>query len=89
MDLGCGSGVLSYMLAKKYKACKIIAMDSNKHAVETCQVNAASFNLNNIETMQADITKLEDLDFKLKEIKMESYADLIVSNPPWLIAKRS
>jgi methylase of polypeptide subunit release factors len=36
LDLGCGSGVLSFILAKHYKSAKIFATDSNKYAVETC-----------------------------------------------------
>lgn len=33
LDLGCGSGVLSFILGKQYKSAKIWAVDSNNHAV--------------------------------------------------------
>jgi methylase of polypeptide subunit release factors len=33
LDLGCGSGILSFILAKSYKNAKIYAVDANKYAV--------------------------------------------------------
>lgn len=33
LDVGCGSGILSYILSKNYKNAKIYAVDNNKHAI--------------------------------------------------------
>ena len=65
MDIGCGSGILSFLVAKKYKKSKIIALDKNPDAVETCSVNAASLGLLNIQSINVDILKKEDVDLNL------------------------
>lgn len=58
MDIGCGSGVLSYILSRSYKNSKIVALDNNKYAIETTEVNAAAFGLKNIQAVVSDITNL-------------------------------
>lgn len=58
MDIGCGSGVLSYILSRSFKNSKIVALDNNKHAIETTEVNAAAFGLKNIQAIVSDITNL-------------------------------
>lgn len=86
--MGCGSGVLSFIIAKHYKSAKVCAVDNNKYAVETCQVNAATFNLKNIEAFQHDITKIDDLEHNFRSHKCPLSYELIITNPPWLIGKR-
>jgi methylase of polypeptide subunit release factors len=41
LDVGCGSGVLSYLFAKQFKKSKIFGLDNNPDAVRTCNLNAA------------------------------------------------
>ena len=41
LDLGCGSGVLSFLCKKSFKKAKIIGFDCNKAAVDTTNINAA------------------------------------------------
>jgi len=41
LDIGCGSGVLSFLFAKANKKSKIFAFDKNEDAVKTCNLNAA------------------------------------------------
>lgn len=76
-------------MAKQFKSSKIYAVDSNKYAVETCSVNAASFGLNNITSLAGDATQIDDLLIKLREQKAPANYDLIITNPPWLIANRN
>jgi methylase of polypeptide subunit release factors len=48
LDIGCGSGVLSFLFAKQFKKGRICAIDSNPDAVRTCNLNAARMGLRNI-----------------------------------------
>jgi methylase of polypeptide subunit release factors len=48
LDLGCGSGILSFLFAKQFKKAKIYAIDKNKDAVKTCNLNAAELGLGNV-----------------------------------------
>ncbi len=48
LDIGCGSGILSFLFAKKSKKSRIIAVDSNPDAVKTTNINAAKLNFSNI-----------------------------------------
>lgn len=41
LDLGCGSGVLSFLCKKSFKRSKIVGFDSNQAAVDTTNINAA------------------------------------------------
>jgi ribosomal protein L11 methylase PrmA len=42
IDVGCGSGVLSFILAKKMKkSSKIVGIDINENAVLTANINAS------------------------------------------------
>lgn len=55
LDIGCGSGILSFLFAKANKNSKIFALDKNQDAVRTCNVNAARLELRNIEAFQFDV----------------------------------
>jgi len=48
LDIGCGSGVLSFLFAKQFKKSKVTAIDSNPDAVRTCNLNAARMELRNV-----------------------------------------
>ncbi len=41
LDLGCGSGILSFLSKKSFKKSKIVAFDISKAAVDTTNINAA------------------------------------------------
>jgi len=45
LDIGSGSGVLSFLCAKAFKKAKIYGFDINQTAVDTYNVNATSNNL--------------------------------------------
>lgn len=51
LDLGCGSGILSFLFAKRHKKSKITAIDKNPDAVKTTNVNAVKLNLSNVEAL--------------------------------------
>ena len=49
LDIGTGSGILSFLLAKNFKKAKICGFDINKDAINTYNVNAASLGLKNAQ----------------------------------------
>ena len=89
LDLGCGSGILSFICAKVFKNARITAVDKNEHAVETCEINAASLGFFNIKAIKADYTKNNQMENALLSEKLAMKYDLIVSNPPWIPCKRN
>ena len=58
LDLGCGSGVLSFLSKKSFKKAKITAFDCNKAAVDTTNINAAENHFEDITAYQMDLTKI-------------------------------
>ena len=66
LDLGCGSGVLSFLCKKAFKKAKIIAFDHNKAAVDTTNINAAEHHFDDIKAYQFDLTKFTEFRYKLK-----------------------
>ncbi len=70
LDLGCGSGFLAILLAKR--GCKVTAADVNPKAVEAAEKNAA-MNFVDIKIIESDLFQNIKYDF-----------DLIVFNPPYL-----
>jgi SAM-dependent methyltransferase len=55
LDVGCGSGILSYLFAKNQKKSHIYAIDKNPDAVKTTNINAARLNMRNIEAFEFDV----------------------------------
>ncbi len=45
LDIGSGSGVLSFLCAKAFKNAKIFGFDLNPSAVDTYNINASSHNI--------------------------------------------
>lgn len=76
LDIGCGSGVLSLLLAKK--GIEVVAVDKNYWAVECTKLNAAKLKFNVRTYVLNDLNNIET-----------SALNTIVSNPPWLPAKSS
>ena len=74
LDIGTGSGCLAIALAKEKPEATMTAIDVNKHALKTAQINSKMHHLNNVQFMEMNI---------LKETPTDTY-DLIVSNPPYI-----
>jgi len=70
LDIGCGSGLLSIIAAKR--GCDVLAADINPSAVECAERNAE---LNNIKIKTARSNLFDNLEGKF---------DLIIFNPPYL-----
>jgi len=73
LEIGCGSGFLSVLLAKK-KA-DVTAVDINPEAVETTKLNAKA-SKTHVNAFQSDLFS-----------SVEGRFDLIVFNPPYLPAE--
>jgi SAM-dependent methyltransferase len=76
LDIGCGSGILSFLMAKK--GIEVVAVDKNYWAVECTRLNAGRLGLK-VRTYQ--LNELNDIE--------TSSLNTIVSNPPWLPVKAS
>ncbi|MFH1306289.1 MAG: HemK2/MTQ2 family protein methyltransferase [Candidatus Micrarchaeota archaeon] len=77
IEIGCGSGAVSIILAKEGKCRKIIAMDINGEAIKAAKNNAK---LNNVSK-----TEIEFADSDLFEnISKNGKFDYILFNPPYL-----
>jgi tRNA1Val (adenine37-N6)-methyltransferase len=74
IDIGCGTGVLSLMIAQRVK--KVFAVDINETAVKQAKINTALNNLSNVEVICADIRKLH-------KTMGANFADIIICNPPY------
>ena len=77
-DIGVGSGILSFMLAKIGFE-KIIATDSNPNAIESVQRDMERF-----KQERGYLQKVTPIHGDLFAERMER-ADLIVCNPPWML----
>ncbi len=74
LDIGCGTGLLSLMLAQRFPGTKISAIDIDKTAVQTTRDNALqSLWADRINVLAIDVTAWEP----------EQYFDHIVCNPPY------
>jgi release factor glutamine methyltransferase len=73
-DLGTGSGAVALALAKERPRCRVIATDISSAALDVARVNAAKFNLTNIEFREGDW---------FAPLAGETY-HIIASNPPYI-----
>ena len=82
LDLGCGSGILSVLAARRLASCKprILASDILPEAVATTRINLYRFNLYGAHV---EVTKAGDLFEPIGGNKF----DLIVFNAPWVVAR--
>ncbi len=76
VDVGCGYGVMSCVMADKFPNSKVIGVDTNKRARELAAKNA----MRNIGQDRIKVCAPEEVDDTL-------LADLIISNPPVRIGK--
>jgi methylase of polypeptide subunit release factors len=59
LDIGCGSGVLSFLFAKAFKKAKVFGVDNNPNAVKTFNLNASRLDFKNAQAFQHDIKKVD------------------------------
>lgn len=76
-DLGCGSGVLSVILASLDDSLRVDAVDINPVSVQLCRENAQ---LNSLEGRIS--ARLADIEDYRAEFKAGEY-DLVITNPPY------
>ncbi len=76
VDVGCGYGVISCVMADKFEKAQVIGVDTNNRARELAAKNA----LRNIGQDRIKILAPQEVDDTLK-------VDLIISNPPVRIGK--
>jgi len=73
-DIGCGAGVAAIVLAGRWPAASVLALDINLAALQLTRVNALLAGAGNVAVHQSDL--LDGVAGKF---------DLIVSNPPYLL----
>lgn len=75
IDLGCGSGVLSFILTEAQPATKIISIDKNEDAVRSTGMSASILNLQDrIKNEIFDFVEKQKQgkpEFLLEELKKE------------------
>ncbi|MFI0434379.1 MAG: 23S rRNA (uracil(1939)-C(5))-methyltransferase RlmD [Parachlamydiaceae bacterium] len=74
LDLYCGFGITSLLLAKQGRA--VTGMEFNREAIGFCQENAALNQLENIEFIQGDVEKI------LPKWLKKNQTGFIIANPP-------
>lgn len=79
LDIGTGSGCIAISLKKRLKNADVYALDVSDDALNLAKENAI-INDADVHFVQADVLKMDDLD--------EKY-DVIVSNPPYVLASDS
>ena len=78
LDLGCGSGVFSVVLAKKSKA--VVAVDASSSMLQNSRKKAKSLGLKNISFLQANIESLHlILDQKFDIVICSSVLEYVYS----------
>jgi release factor glutamine methyltransferase len=89
IDMGCGSGILSFLLAKKAKkTCKIIGVDINPNAVLSANINASKLKIDNFKAIEWNIMKHQDYGMFALTSSLPKEYSIIISNPPWIVAKK-
>lgn len=84
LDIGTGSGCIAISLAKNLPNAQVAAIDVSEKALviakENAKVNAVEVNF-----IQADILKIDDLDqLPISNFQLPTHFDIIVSNPPYV-----
>lgn len=74
LDIGAGSGVLSFLTNSLYKLKKVYAVEIQKAKADLLRENITLNNIENIELINDD---LNNIDFK------ENSLDYIITNPPY------
>ena len=74
LDIGAGSGVLSFLTNSLYQLKKVYAVEIQKAKADLLRENIALNNIDNIELINED---LNNIDFK------ENSLEYIITNPPY------
>lgn len=74
LDIGAGSGVLSFLTNSLYQLKKVYAVEIQKAKADLLRENIALNNIENIELINDDLNKI---DFK------ENSLEYIITNPPY------
>ena len=80
IDIGCGTGLITLMLAQRNTKSNIIGIDIDKIASQEAQLNISNSNWN--ERIDVIHTSLQKFNTKIE-------FDLIVSNPPFFTENKS
>lgn len=80
LEIGCGTGIISLMIAQRNLESEILAIDIDENAVDL-----ASLNFKN--SPFSERLKVKQADFN--QFKNENLFDLIVCNPPYFEANNS
>jgi len=76
LDMGCGSGVLSVVLAKEFSSARVVAVDISQAALNVAISNAKQHGVyERIDFLESDLFSKMPKDLRF---------DLIVSNPPYM-----
>ncbi len=83
LDIGTGTGCIPISLAKHLPNSTIYAIDISKEALKTAAENAKLNNVN-VNFIEQDILKINNLDKILKQVQNDNKFDVIISNPPYV-----
>lgn len=76
MDIGCGCGIISLLLAYRYPDIQITGIEIDEELCHWAKQNVLNNGFENVRIQQCDIQT-----FQIEE--KEAKADIIVSNPPY------
>ncbi len=77
LEIGTGSGCISIVLAKQFPEISITAIDISSDAIQLARENSKMLDVENIHFIVADFFNYQP----------ESKFDMIISNPPYVIAE--
>jgi len=84
LDIGTGSGCIAISLAKNLPNAQVAAIDVSEKALVIAKENA-KVNAVDVNFIQADILKMDDLDqLPTSNFQLPTHFDIIVSNPPYV-----
>ncbi len=74
VDIGCGSGAVGILVAKRLPQAEVVLVDINPAALSAARVNARLAGVANVRPVHSDMLR-----------DVEGAFDLIVSNPPFMV----
>ncbi len=82
IDLGCGTGILSLMVAQKSSdGCQILAFDKDDHSINCCKENFVNSKWKHrLSSYQLDISLFQS---EFRKYFTQNTCDLVISNPPY------
>lgn len=83
MDLGCGQGEFSFMLADAHKDAVIDAVDLDTHAINKIQKTIDHFRIENLRAYNVPIEKVEKKDYYDLIFSVDVFEHIKVENMPF------